>query len=113
MDEFVLGMMRLKGLARSIDLATLLQETKKLHLHVTALSKFTENRLDNLDASIRGDRAGQRKAVRLDDVLLQETKQQTNEDALMNRREGPLLKERRDQAPRFLRTHSWPMATSQ
>ena len=100
MDEFVLGMMCLEGIARSIDLATLLQKTRKLHLHVTALSKFTEIRLDTLDVRIRGDRAGQRKSVRL------ETTQQTNEDALMNRGEGPLLKERSDQAPGFLRTHS-------
>lgn len=42
-DEFVFGMMRLKGAAKGVDVATLMYETKKIYVRLVALAKFMED----------------------------------------------------------------------
>lgn len=54
-DEFVIGMMRLKGVAKGVDVATLMYENKKLYVRVVALAKFTEERFQNLERVVRGE----------------------------------------------------------
>jgi len=54
-DEFVQGMMRLKGSAKGVDVATLLYENKKLYVQIAALSKFVEDNLALLSDATWGD----------------------------------------------------------
>lgn len=71
-DEFVIGMMRLKGAAKGVDVATLMYENKKLYVRVVALAKFTEERFQNLERVIRGEEEQHLGTVSLADHLQDE-----------------------------------------
>merc|ERR1712224_483211 len=47
-DEFVVGCMRLKGGAKSIDLATLMYENKKMLDRIVRFEEFARDRFDQL-----------------------------------------------------------------
>lgn len=54
-DDFVQGMMRLKGSAKGVDVATLLYENNKVHVQLTALAKFVEDNFAMLSDATKGD----------------------------------------------------------
>lgn len=51
-EEFIMGCMRLKGTAKSIDLATLLYENKRLHKMMTRTSKKIESDLADIRQAV-------------------------------------------------------------
>jgi len=54
-DEFVVGMMRLKGAAKGVDVATLMYENKKIFVRLVAFMKFVEDNFRALGQSLDVD----------------------------------------------------------
>jgi len=54
-DEFVVGMMRLKGAAKGVDVATLMYENKKIFIRLVAFMKFVEDNFHALGQSLDVD----------------------------------------------------------
>lgn len=51
-DEFVLGMMRLKGTAKGVDIVTLLYENKRIVTRLKAFMRFVEDNFNQLQESL-------------------------------------------------------------
>jgi len=54
-DEFVIGMMRLKGAAKGVDVANLMYENKKISVRLVAFMKFVEDNFTALGESLDVD----------------------------------------------------------
>merc|ERR1712048_359161 len=52
MDEFVNGCMRLSGQANSIDMATLISDTRRLMTKVSRHMKLLHNKVDGMRSSV-------------------------------------------------------------
>jgi len=91
-DEFVVRMMRLRGTARSIDMAMMLHENRKLCAQLSALAQFTEQNFEMLDASMRGEHF--RKGVPLEQFLMKEEANEQNVEKRTFVREEILRNER-------------------
>lgn len=92
-EEFVIGMMRLKGPARSIDMAMLLREHTKLTARVGALTRFSEDQFATLEARLCGDRIA-RRPVRLEEVIFEEEEKEAAELRSIVRRQEMLMRTR-------------------
>merc|ERR1712190_301059 len=56
-EEFIVGCMRLKGTAKSIDLATMLYESKRMHTIMNKLMHVVEERFASLEEMLIADLA--------------------------------------------------------
>ena len=96
-DEFVVGMMRLRGTARSIDMAMMLHENRKLCAQLSALAQFTEQNFEILDAVVQGERT--RKVTPLEEILMKEEAREQEEERRNFMREETLRSEREKTHP--------------
>eukprot|EP00971_Amphidinium_carterae_P156559 3103366-Amphidinium_carterae.1 len=51
-DEFVTGMMRLKGGAKGVDLATLIYENKRMYAHLKSSLNVVQHGMSQLDSTV-------------------------------------------------------------
>ena len=61
-DEFVVGMMRLKGTAKGVDVATLMYENKKVFVRLVAFMKYVEDNFALMRNAMNIDRKDSGKA---------------------------------------------------
>lgn len=92
-DEFVSGLMRLKGPARSIDVATLLHQSRRLYVRVVALAKFADDNFAKLDARLSGESTS-RRAARMDEAIMHEEERERADASAVLRRQQKLVTNR-------------------